>query len=363
MTMTTTVQETPTRTAARPRPDDRGGRASMRAYVVQAPFGVDALAAVERSIPQPGPNEVLVRIRAVALNYRDLLIVNGAWKAPEPRVPGSDGAGEVVAVGDGVTRVAVGDRVAGTFYPRWIEGEATPEKLRRPLGGVAADGVLAEYVLFDQDAVVRVPAHLSDEEAATLPCAGLTAWHAIVRRGGVRPGDTVLVQGTGGVSLFALQFARLAGARVIVTSSSDEKLRRARALGAAEGINYRDVPDWERRALELTGGRGVDHVVEVVGGEHLNRSVRAVRLGGTISIVGLLAGTSGAVDVFAIASRNAHVHGIEVGSREMLEEMHHAVAANALRPVVDRVFEADEVRVALRYLESGAHFGKVCVRL
>jgi NADPH:quinone reductase-like Zn-dependent oxidoreductase len=277
--------------------------ATMRAHVIQAPFGVDALVAVERPIPVPGPRDVVVRMRAIALNYRDVLIVSGAWKAREPRVPVSDGVGEVVAVGAEVTRVALGDRVAGTFYPHWHEGEATPEKLRTPLGGVAADGVLAEYVRFDEGGVVRVPAHLSDEEAATLPCAGLTAWHAIVRRAEVRPGDTVLVQGTGGVSLFALQFARLAGARVIVTSSSDDKLRRARELGAAETINYRETPDWDRRARELTDGRGVDHVVEVVGGEHLNRSVNAIRIGGTISIVGLLAGTHGAVDVFAIASK------------------------------------------------------------
>ena len=342
---------------------ERPQNGSTRAIVIQEPFGAEALRMVARPMPVPGRGEVVVRMRAVALNYRDVLIVNGAWKAREPRVPVSDGVGEVVAVGAGVTRVAVGDRVAGAFYPHWIEGEATPEKLRTPLGGVAADGVLADHVRFPEEGVVAVPAHLTDEEAATLPCAALTAWHAIVARARVRPGDTVLVQGTGGVSLFALQFARLAGARVIVTSSSDEKLARARALGAAEGINYRDVPDWDRRVLELTGGRGVDHVVEVVGGAHLNRSVSAVRLGGTISIVGLLAGTHGAVDVFGIASKNARVHGIEVGSRAMFEEMNRAIAAHALRPVVDRVFTVDEMAAALRHLEAGAHFGKVCVRL
>ena len=210
----------------------RSGRpdaSSMRACVVQEPFGVDALRVVERPMPAPASGQVVVRMRAVALNYRDVLIVNGAWKAREPRVPLSDGVGEVVAVGTGVTRVAVGDRVAGSFYRRWIDGEATPEKLSMPLGGVAADGVLAEYVAFDAEGVVRVPAHLSDVEAATLPCAGVTAWNAVVRRAAVKPGETVLVQGTGGVSLFALQFARLAGARVIVTSSSDEKVARPRA--------------------------------------------------------------------------------------------------------------------------------------
>jgi NADPH:quinone reductase-like Zn-dependent oxidoreductase len=211
--------------------------------------------------------------------------------------------------------------------------------------------------------VVHVPAHLSDEEAATLPCAAVTAWHALVPRGGVTAGDTVLVQGTGGVSLFALQFARLLGARVIVTSSSDEKLRRARALGAADGINYATSPDWDARALELTGGRGVDHVVEVVGADNVNRSLNAIRVGGTISIVGLLRGTSAPVETFRIASKNARVHGIEVASRAMFEEMNRAIAANGLRPVVDRVFDFGDAPAALRYLQAGAHFGKVCIRV
>jgi|SRR5215213_1168778 len=336
----------------------------MKAYLVQEPFGLEALALTERPAPQPGPGQVLVRMRAVSLNYRDLLVIKGVWRPTSPRIPVSDGVGEVAAVGAGVTRVRTGDRVAGIFLPGWIDGEVTPEKLRVPsLGGVGTDGVLAELVVFEEETVVRVPEHLSDEEAATLPLAGVTAWHAVVRRSGVKAGDTVLVQGTGGVSLFALQFARMAGATVFVTSSSDEKLRRARELGAAQGINYRESPNWEERVLEITSNRGVDHIVEVVGGENLNRSLQAVRLSGTISVIGLLGGTSAPVETFGFVEKNVRLHGIYIGSREMFEEMSQAVAAHELKPVVDRVFGFDEVGEALRYLETGAHFGKVCIRL
>ena len=334
----------------------------MKAYVIDEPFGIDALRVVERPVPRPGPGQVQVRMRAVALNYRDLMIVGGRWRAPEPRVPVSDGVGEVVAVGAGVTRVAAGDRVAGSFYPRWHDGEPTPGTVRAAPGGTAADGLLAEHVVLDAEGVVPVPAHLSDEEAATLPCAAVTAWHAVVVRGKVGPGDTVLVQGSGGVSLFATQFARMAGATVIATSSSDEKLARLRALGAADGVNYRTTADWDARVLDLTNGRGVDHVVDVVGGENLNRSLHVVRTGGTISLVGLLAGTSAPVETFLMAEKNVRLHGILVGSRAMFEQMNAAIVEHGLRPVVDRVFALEAVGAALRHLESGAHFGKVCVR-
>jgi NADPH:quinone reductase-like Zn-dependent oxidoreductase len=335
----------------------------MWAYVIEEPFGIDALRVVERPVPRPGRGQVQLRMRAVALNYRDLMIVNGRWRAPEPRVPVSDGVGEVVAVGEGVTRIATGDRVAGSFYPRWVEGEPTPEKVRAAPGGTAADGLLAECVVVDADGVVPVPEHLSDEEAATLPCAAVTAWHAVMVRGRVGPGDTVLVQGTGGVSLFATQFARIAGASVVATSSSDEKLACVGTMGAAHLVNYRSTPDWDGRVLELTDGRGVDHVVDVVGGENLNRSLNAVRVGGTISLVGLLAGTSAPVETFLMAEKNVRLHGILVGSRAMFEQMNAAIVEHRLRPVVDRVFALEEVGAALRRLESGAHFGKVCVRL
>ena len=336
----------------------------MRAYVVREPLGIDALVQVERPVPQPGPGQVVVRMRAVSLNYRDLLVVEGVWRPAGPRIPASDGVGEVVAAGEGVTRVGIGDRVAGIFLPGWIDGELTPEKLRAPSpGGTGADGTLAEYVAFDEGAVVHVPGHLSDEEAATLPLAAVTAWNAVVVQGGVRPGDVVLVQGTGGVSLFALQFATLLGATVIATSSSDEKLARARELGASHGINYREAPEWDRPALELTAGRGVDHVVEVVGGENLNRALRALRMGGSVAFVGQMGGMGGEVDTFAFVEKNVRLHGVFVGSREMFEAMNRAVEAHRLRPVVDRVFGFAEVPEALRYLKAGAHFGKVCVRM
>lgn len=336
----------------------------MRAYVIQEPFGIDALTLVERPDPQPGPGQVLVRMRVTSLNYRDLLVVRGVWRPTSPRIPLSDGVGEVVATGEGARRFKVGDRVAGIFLPGWIDGELTPEKLQVPsLGGVGADGVLAELVTFDEEKVVRVPEHLSDEGAATLPLAGVTAWNAVVRRSGVKEGETVLVQGTGGVSLFALQFARMAGARVIVTSSSDEKLRRARELGAVHGINYRESPDWDARVLEFTANRGVDHIVEVVGGENLTRSLNALRLSGSISMVGLLGGTTAQIETFGFVEKGVRLHGIMIGSREMFEEMNQAIAEHELKPVVDRVFGFEEVKEALRYLERGSHFGKVCVRV
>lgn len=335
----------------------------MKAYQIQEPFGIDSLTLVERPEPQPGPGQVLVRIRAVSLNYRDLLVIKGVWRPAAPRIPVSDGMGEVVAVGDGVTRIRTGDRVAGIFLPGWIDGEVTPAKLRVPsLGGVAADGTLAEYVSFGEEAVVQVPEHLSDEQAATLPLAGVTAWHA-VRRCGVQKGESVLVQGTGGVSLFALQFAQMAGARVLVTSSSDEKLRRAGGLGAVHGINYKRSPNWDERVLEITEDRGVDHVVEVVGAENLTRSLNAVRMSGSISVVGLLGGTRAQIETFGFVEKNVRLNGIYIGSREMFEEMNQAISEHRLEPVVDRVFGFDEAPAALRYLETGSHFGKVCIRL
>ncbi|HXE58447.1 MAG TPA: NAD(P)-dependent alcohol dehydrogenase [Gemmatimonadales bacterium] len=325
--------------------------------------GIDALWQVERPEPRPGPDEVLVRLRAAALNYRDLLVVNGVggWKPREARIPLSDGAGIVVATGERVSRVRVGDRVAGIFLPKWLDGELTAEKYVAPLGGAVADGVAAAYRLFHEEAVVPVPDHLDDVEAATLPVAALTAWHAVSRRSRVQPGDQVLIQGTGGVSLFATQFVRALGGSPIVTSSSDEKLERVRALGAAATINYRRCPAWEQEVLRLTGGRGVDHVIEVVGGENLNRSLDAVRLSGTISFIGLIAGLGGTVDTYRFVTRNVTIHGIETGSREMFEEMNRFLLARRLHPIIDRPFPFDELPDALRYLERGGHFGKVVV--
>jgi NADPH:quinone reductase-like Zn-dependent oxidoreductase len=335
----------------------------MKAYEIRDGFGLDHLHLADRPDPTPGPGEVLVRVRAVSLNFRDLLVTRGVYnpRMPLPRIPCSDAAGQVEAVGPGVSRVKVGDRVNGTFMQRWTAGALSDEAARSDLGG-SLEGVLAEYAVFREEGVVPVPEHLTDEEAATLPCAALTAWHALLAEGSLRPGETVLTQGTGGVSLFALQFAKLAGARVLITSSSDEKLQRARDLGADEGINYKSTPAWGDRARELTGKRGVDHVVEVGGAGTLPQSLRAVRTGGHISLIGVLSG-AGQVDPVPILMKNVRVQGIFVGSREMFEAMNRAVAQHRLHPVVDRVFPFAEAREALVHMEQGRHFGKIVVRL
>src|SRR5437588_3067688 len=336
----------------------------MRVFEIKDKFGLESLTLGQRPEPRPGPGQVLVQMRAFSLNYRDLLVVKGLYnpKLPLPLVPLSDGVGRVADLGAGVTRVQTGDRVAGTFMPKWVAGELTEAKARSALGAANA-GVLAEYVVFDQDGVVQVPEHLTDEEAATLPCAAVTAWHALITEGGVKPGDTVLVLGTGGVSLFGLQFSRLAGARVLATSSSNAKLERVRQLGAADGVNYRENAEWDKAVRALTGGVGVDHVLEVGGAGTLPQSLRAVRMGGRISLIGVLAGGGGQVSPLPILMKNVRVQGIYVGSREMFEAMNRALALHQLRPVVDRVFAFQEIREALRHMESGAHFGKICLRI
>jgi NADPH:quinone reductase-like Zn-dependent oxidoreductase len=325
-------------------------------------FALDSLAIAERPEPRPGPGEVLIRVRACSLNYRDLLIMKGLYnkKLPLPLVPLSDGAGEVIGVGEGVTRVKVGDRVAGCFMPAWIDGEPTEAKAKSALGAGGV-GMLAEQVVLPGEGVVRVPDHLSDDEAAALPCAAVTAWHALVTEGGVKAGDVVLTQGTGGVSVFAVQFARLLGARVIATSGSDDKLTRVLQLGASDGINYKTTPEWGGRARELTG-TGVDHVVEVGGAGTMPESMRATRMGGRISLIGVLSG-AGQFNPTAVLMKNLRVQGIFVGSREMFEAMNRAIALHKLRPVIDRAFPMSEVRAALHHLESGSHFGKVVIRL
>lgn len=333
----------------------------MQAFELQSNAGLDALVLVDRPLPEPQFGEVLVRVRAASLNYRDLLIARGAYSAKQqyPRIPLSDGAGEVVAVGAGVTRMQVGDRVAGTFFPDWLAGDPTRENTRCGRGS-EIDGMLAEEVAIAADSLVKLPEHLSYEEGATLPCAAVTAWQALVEVGRVTAGETVLLLGTGGVSIFGLQIAQLLGARAIVTSSSDEKLARARELGAAETINYRTLPDWDKRVYELTQRRGVDLVVEVGGAGTLEKSLRAVRAGGRVSLIGVLAGP-GEVNPLPITMKSLSVSGIYVGSRETFERMNRAIALHQLRPVVDRVFPFAEAIAAYRYLESGAHFGKVVV--
>ncbi|WP_437629505.1 zinc-dependent alcohol dehydrogenase family protein [Sorangium sp. So ce854] len=336
----------------------------MKAYELRTTGGADVWVPVERDAPQAGPGQALVRIRAVSLNYRDLLLAKGGYLQPvtQPVIPVSDGAGEVVAVGEGVTRVKVGDRVTPTFFQTWTDGE--PAQLRdRALGAGSTDGVLAELVALDAEGLVPLPEHMSFEEGATLPCAAVTAWNALVPQGKLQARQWVLVQGTGGVSIFALQLARALGARVIATSSKDEKLSRARELGADEGINYRKHPDWDEKALEVTGGQGVDHVMEVGGEGTLPRSIRATRGGGHIALIGLLSGAWGAPDPKAIEQKKLQVSPVFVGSRVMFEAMNRVLVAHRIKPVIDRVFGFDEAREAMRYLESGAHFGKVVIRV
>jgi len=335
----------------------------MKIFEIKQASGIDSLTLAERPDPKPVHGHALVKIKAASLNYRDLLVVKGAYSRnlPSGLVPCSDGAGEVVEVGDGVTRVKPGDRVAGIFMQTWIAGGLTEDKAKSALGG-AIDGVLADYVLFHEDGLVHIPEHLSYEEAATLPCAAGTAWNGLITSGGLKPGDAVLVLGTGGVSIFALQFAKISGARVIATSSSDEKLERVKQLGASDGINYKSVPDWDKRVLEITGRKGVDHVVEVGGAGTLPKSLRAARMGGHISLIGVLTG-AGEANTLPAVMKNIRIQGIYVGSREMFEAMNSAITLNQLHPVIDRVFSFEESKEAFRYMESGAHFGKVVIRL
>jgi NADPH:quinone reductase-like Zn-dependent oxidoreductase len=328
--------------------------------------GSGAWTLTEQALPIPSKGQALIKMRAAALNYRDVLVTKNMYAGGEqvaPIIPLSDGVGEVVSVGDSVARVKVGDRVAGAFMPGWIAGALTPAKAATALGGGTIDGVLAEYSVLDEDGLVIVPEHLTDEEAATLPCAAVTAWYALFIGGNLRAGDTVLLLGTGGVSLFALQFAKLAGARVLITSSSDEKLARAQRLGADETINYRKTPEWDQHVMKLTEGAGVDYVVEVGGPGTINRSLQAVRYGGVISLMGVLTGFANEVSTSDILHKNVRVQGVYVGSREMFEAMNRAIAFHQLRPIVDRVFPFHEAPQALAFLESGAHFGKVVVRI
>jgi NADPH:quinone reductase-like Zn-dependent oxidoreductase len=336
----------------------------MKAFRVHEFGGPDALRCEEVPNPTPGPGEVLVRVAAVSLNYRDLLMSRGTYnpKLKPPYIPVSDGSGEVVATGAGVTRFKPGDKVVAAFMPDWVDGPPDEEKARSALGGGGV-GLLAEQAVLPAHGLVPVPSHLSIEEAATLPCAGVTAWNSLFENARVRPGDTVLVQGTGGVSIFALQLARLAGAHVIATSSSDQKLARARELGAADGINYKTTPDWDRRARALTGGKGVDHIIEVGGAGTLAQSMRAVRLGGCIALIGVLSGVSAEVNPMPVLMKSICVQGIFVGSRAMFEAMNRAIAASQMRPVVDRVFDFEQAPQALKHLESGAHFGKIVIRI
>lgn len=336
----------------------------MRAWVVREKFGLESLVLVNQESRPPGPGQVRLSMRAASLNYRDLLMIKGQYnpKQPLPLVPCSDGVGVVAEVGPGVRRVKVGDRVAPLFAQEWLSSDPSREALRSTLGGPRS-GSLTEEMVLDENGVVAVPAHLEDVEAATLPCAALTAWSALTVHASVRAGEVVVTQGTGGVSMFALQLARALGAEVIVTSSSDEKLARAKALGATHGINYRTTPDWAKAVRDLTGGRGADLIIEIGGAGTLAQSLKAVRPGGTVAVIGILAGRTGELDLAPLFMNNVRMQGVFVGHRDAFEAMNRAIAAHRLRPVVDKTFAFDEVPAAFAHMASGAHLGKVCVRI
>ncbi len=337
----------------------------MRAYQLpKGGAGIEALARVDLREPKPLHRQVLVKVAACSLNFRDLGIVRGTYRMPvrEKLVPLSDGAGEVIEVGPGVTRVKVGDKVAGCFFQRWPGGEPSPQVQASALGG-GIDGMLAEYAVLEEEGVVKIPQHLSVEEGATLPCAAVTVWHAMMQHAHLIAGQTVLLQGTGGVSIFGLQFAHAMGILAIITSSSDDKLARAKTLGAACGINYKSTPEWDKAAVEFTGGRGVDHVVEVGGAGTLARSFGAIRVGGKISMIGGLSGAATELNPGLILAKRANVQGISVGSTQMFEAMNAAITVNRIKPVIDRVFGFDEAQAAYQHMASGAHFGKIVIRV
>ena len=335
----------------------------MRAWQINQEFGIENLTLTDRSDPQPGHGQIAIRVKATSLNYRDLMTVkHGGMRGLNlPLIPLSDGAGEVVATGEGVTRVKPGDRVAGIFFQNWLAGGPDAAHGASALGG-ALDGMWAELVVLHEDGVVKIPDYMTYEDAATLPCAAVTAWQSMVTLGNMKAGDTILILGTGGVSIFALQFAKAAGVRTIITSSSDEKLARATQLGASEVINYRTTQEWGKKVLELTDGIGVDQVVEVAGAGTLVQSMEAARVGGFIGLIGILAGTDGEVNPIPVLMKSLRLQGVYVGSREMFEDMNTAMAVNQIKPVIDQVYPFEEAQEALKLMESATHFGKIVVR-
>ncbi len=334
----------------------------MKIYEIQQ-FGIEELALVEREKPTISDTQVLVKFHATSLNYRDLMMIKG-WYNPRlkmPLVPFSDGAGEVVSVGESVSKFKIGDRVCPIFMQNWFDGEIDLTKSRGALGG-DIDGCLREFGAFEENGLVHIPQHLSYEEAATLPCAAVTAWNALVVSGKVKRDDFVLLQGTGGVSIFALQFAKIFGAKVIITSSSDEKLERAKQLGADFTINYKEREDWDKAVMEITEKRGVDHVVEVGGAGTIQRSANAVKMGGHIAVIGVLA-NKGEFNPTSILMKAIKMQGIFVGSREMFEAMNKCISENNIKPVTGDTFEFLNAKEALKTMESASHFGKIVVKV
>ena len=336
----------------------------MRVHEVQEAFGIENLKLADRADPKPGPGQVLIEVKAVSINYRDVLLVQGFYnpRQPLPIVPFSDGAGEVLEVGDGVTRVKPGDRVANCFFQAWYGGKPNAAEIAPNAMGSPRDGMLCERIVLDAEGVVLLPEHLSYEEGATLPCAGLTAWSCMFRHGDVRPGQTVLTLGTGGVSIFALQLARIAGADVIVTSSSDDKLARAKELGACHGVNYKENEKWSKGVREAAPD-GVDHVIEVGGVGTLEQSIRSCRMGAHISLVGVLAGPQAPLNLTLALMQDIRIQGVFVGPRDSFEDLNCAIAQHKLKPVIDKVFGYEDAQEALQYVASGSHFGKGCIRV
>ncbi|QAA94213.1 zinc-dependent alcohol dehydrogenase family protein [Pollutimonas thiosulfatoxidans] len=336
----------------------------MKAYELHAAKnGLSLTFNDKRAQPEPGHGEVLIRVHAVSLNFRDLLIADGSYGRGTKAnvIPVSDGAGEISAVGPGVTSLRVGDRVVGAFFPDWTAGDITEAAVSSSLGG-SVDGMLSQYVVLPERAALKFADHLSYEEAATLPCAALTAWQALVDIGRVNAGQTVLLQGTGGVSIFALQFAQAMGATVIQTSSSNDKLERVRQMGARHTINYRDTPEWSQEVRRLTDGRGVDLVVEVGGAGTLEQSLQAVRVGGTVATIGLVSGV-GDINPLPLISRAIRLNGVYVGSHAMFAAMNKAISAHQIKPIMDRAFSFEQAADAYAWLRSGSHFGKVVITI
>lgn len=333
----------------------------MRALEVVGEWGLDNLHVVERPTPTPGPGQVLVRLRAASLNFRDLLMVNGAYGSAirPPITPLSDGCGVIEAVGEGVDRVGVGDRVATLFFQNWISGRPTAERAGASALGWPVPGIGREYAVLSQEGVSKVPDFLSDHQVATLPCAALTAWRGLFVDAQLQPGDAVVLQGTGGVSIFGLQFAEAAGLQTIITSSSDEKLNRAKALGADHLVNYRQTPEWSKAVRAATAGRGADFVMEVGGAQTLKESLKSIRIGGHIAIIGVLSGPQEAIQFGALIATSARLQGLSVGSRDMFEAMCRAIELHRIEPVVDKVYPWTEAAAALRAMQAGEHFGKI----
>ncbi len=335
----------------------------MRVFQIEKDWGMDNLKLSTRSEPKVGPGQVLIKMKSSSLNFRDLLVPErgyGRSTGNLPLIPVSDGVGEVVEIGEGVTRVATGDRVCPTFFQSWISGEPNQERFSRSLGG-PLDGTMAEYMCLSEEGVSKAPGHLTDIEAATLPCAGLTAWSALCTCSTIKAGAKILIQGSGGVALFGLAFAKMAGAHVTVISSNDEKIERLKNLGADATINYTETPDWHKASREITEGRGYDHILELGGELTLPKSLACIKVGGTLSMIGVLSGIGMKASLGYVVTRQVRLQGVTVGHRDGFEAMTRAMELHKIKPIIDKEFAFDDLKEALDYLKSGGHFGKICI--